>query len=362
MEPNAQLLLALLLVEHEDGNLDEDELLLFVHGIMPDFPSNLIQSIGNRLVFEGIDQETCIRRFRFTKPQVLELVHRLGLPDVMRSPSRHSWTGLEGLLVVLRRLSYPGRLGELCEEFGRSKSALSIVFNFTLLWIYNRWDGLLTDPFTHPFLTPAHLATYCQAVRNKSKVDLDVWGFIDGTVRSICRPSAHQRMFYNGHKRVHALKYQSVVTPDGLISHLYGPVEGRRHDAGVLLESNLLPMLQQYARKPNGDPCSLYGDPAYPMSIFILKGYQGAALTVEQQEFNSAMSSVRQAVEWGFGDVLSHFAFVDFKKQQKIMLQPVAAYYKVSCLFTNCRAICRGGNKTSKFFNMKPPTLAEYLA
>ena len=130
----------------------------------------------------------------------------------------------------------------------------------------------------------------------------------------------------------------------------------------MLLESNLLPMLQQYARKPNGDPCSLYGDLAYPLAMFVLKGYEGAALTVEQQEFNSAMSSVRQAVEWGFGNVLSHLTFVDFKKQQKIMLHPVAAYYKVSCHFTNCRAICRGGNKTSKFFNMKPPTLAEYLA
>ena len=156
MEPNTQLLLALLLVEHEDGNLDEEELLLFVHGIMPDLPGNLIQSIGNHLVFERIDRQTCIRRFRFTKPQVLELVHRLGLPDVMRSPSQHSWTGLEGLLVVLRRLSYPGRLGELCEEFGRSKSALSIVFNFTLLWIYNRWDGLLTNPFTRPFFLRQH--------------------------------------------------------------------------------------------------------------------------------------------------------------------------------------------------------------
>ena len=35
---------------------------------------------------------------------------------------------------------------------------------------------------------------------------------------------AHQRLMYNGHKRVHALKFQSVALPNGLIANLYGPV------------------------------------------------------------------------------------------------------------------------------------------
>ena len=46
--------------------------------------------------------------------------------------------------------------------------------------------------------------------------------------------------FCNGHKRVHAMKFQSVVVPNGLIAHLYGSVEGRHHDAFLLLESGLL--------------------------------------------------------------------------------------------------------------------------
>ena len=341
--------------------LDEEELLLLIHCITEDTCANLPQHVGNRLNFEKIDEETCSRRYRFTKAQVMELLERLSLPARFRAPSRHCWTGLEGLLVVLRRLSYPNTLGDMCEEFGRSKPSLSIVFNITLQWIFRNWDGLLTDPFTHQFLTPARFAKYCQAVRRKTSVPLDVWGFIDGTVRSVCKPSIHQRMFYNGHKRVHALKYQSCVTPDGLICHLFGPVEGRRHDSGVLLESGLLPRLQQFARKPNGQPCALYGDPAYPLSLFLMKGYQGAALTAEQQEFNTAMNSARMVVEWSFGDVVAQWAFNDFKKQQKIMLQPVAAYYKVSALLTNCRTICREGNKTSRYFNLSPPTLAEYL-
>jgi hypothetical protein len=33
-----------------------------------------------------------------------------------------------------------------------------------------------------------------------------------------------QRIVYNGHKRVHALKYQSLALPNGLIANLFGPV------------------------------------------------------------------------------------------------------------------------------------------
>ena len=56
---------------------------------------------------------------------------------------------------------------------------------------------------------------------------LIAWGFMDGTVRLIARPGEHQRVLYNGHKRMHALKFQSVVAPNGMmIANLYGPVGG----------------------------------------------------------------------------------------------------------------------------------------
>ena len=42
-------------------------------------------------------------------------------------------------------------------------------------------------------------------------------GFVDGTVRPISRPRKPQRSVYNGHKRIHALKFQSVVLPNGMI-------------------------------------------------------------------------------------------------------------------------------------------------
>lgn len=48
--------------------------------------------------------------------------------------------------------------------------------------------------------------------------------FIDGTLHPISRPVVNQRVVYNRHKWVYALKFQSVSLPNGLIGHLYGHV------------------------------------------------------------------------------------------------------------------------------------------
>ena len=69
--------------------------------------------------------------------------------------------------------------------------------------------------------------------------------FVDGTVRFINRPGIHKRVLYNGHKRYHALKFQLVAAPGGLIANLHGPVEGKRHDGGMLMNSGFLNQLQK---------------------------------------------------------------------------------------------------------------------
>ena len=66
-------------------------------------------------------------------------------------------------------------------------------------------------------------------------------GFIDGTVIGIARPQASemQRVVYSGHKRKNALKFQALITPDGLIYHASGPLEGRRHDWTMYVPSGI---------------------------------------------------------------------------------------------------------------------------
>ena len=58
----------------------------------------------------------------------------------------------------------------------------------------------------------------------------DIWGFVDRTVIEICRPIDNQRLCYSGHKKKHCLKFQAIMTPNGLISSLCGPIVGRHGD------------------------------------------------------------------------------------------------------------------------------------
>ena len=67
------------------------------------------------------------------------------------------------------------------------------------------------------------------------------------------------------YKKVCAIKFQSVATPNGMIANPFGPVESRRHDSGMLGDSGLLNELRQYARGPEGNTLCIYGDPAYPL-------------------------------------------------------------------------------------------------
>ena len=60
--------------------------------------------------------------------------------------------------------------------------------------------------------------------------------FKDETVRPVRKADENQRILYNRHKRVHGIKFQSVVAPNGLIASLFGPVEGRGVDSGLLKE------------------------------------------------------------------------------------------------------------------------------
>ena len=54
-----------------------------------------------------------------------------------------------------------------------------------------------------------------------------------------------QRATYNGHKMNKCLKFQALSLSDGLIFHIHGPVEGRRHDMTLFRTSNMAEHLQR---------------------------------------------------------------------------------------------------------------------
>ena len=73
--------------------------------------------------------------------------------------------------------------------------------------MYDRFGYLLTI-FDHVWLNKEMFAA---AIKEKGAPLSSCIGFVDGTVRPIARPIAHQRMVFNGHKRVHCLKFQVLI-------------------------------------------------------------------------------------------------------------------------------------------------------
>jgi hypothetical protein len=166
--------------------------------------------------------------------------------------------------------------------------------------------------------------------------------------------------YYNGHKRVHAIKFQSLMLPDGIIGSLFGPVDGRRHDSFLLAQSGIVPQMEARFYDGLGQPLYIYGDPAYPLRRHLMVPFKGQNLTPARRLCNKKMSQVRQCVEWGFAKIILNFAFLDFKKNLKLNLQSVDKYYMVGALLTNCHTTLYG-SQTSDYFGLEPPSLEEYL-
>ena len=178
---------------------------------------------------------------------------------------------------------------------------------------------------------------------------------------NICRPGELQRLLFNGHKKVHAVKFQSVVTPNGLIANLFGLIEGRKHDVAMLRESHLFDELRQFSHSVNGKQLCIYGDPAYPLREHLQGSFRrGINLTPEEATYNRAMNHARVAVEWAFADIKNYFAFLDFKTKLKTGLSAIGKMHLACALLHNART-CLYGNLTSRHFDIHPPQPRDYF-
>lgn len=349
-----------LLIAYDDNLISDEEFLLLYEinsSKNPDF------NYWNYPKFDVdiIPEEECQAEFRFLKNDIPRLREVLQIPEEIVCFEHNDLIadGTEALCIVLNRLAYPCRYSDMIPQFGRPVPQLSIIFNKTIDIIHSEW-GRLLDTMNQPWLQPPHLANFARSIHQKGAPLDNVWGFIDGTVKACCKPGQYQREVYNGHKRIHSLKYQSVTTPSGMIANLFGPIGGRRHDSALLALSGLLQQLQQFSVNPQGGILCLYGDPAYPLRQNLQAPFHGANLTIQEQAFNRAMSEVRVSVEWIFGDILNYFKFNDFKKNLKIGLSPIGKIYRVSAILSNAHT-CFYKNNTSNFFDIDPPLLEEYF-
>jgi hypothetical protein len=304
----------------------------------------------------------CIHFFRFTKSQIAELLVHFRI-DTINFRFRNAPSPELALCIVLQRLSHPNRYKDNLHRFGRSREYQSAVFTDTIYHLVQRYHLVLE--WDESRLTPPFLTSLARSVEEHSGGRVrGVFGWVDGTQRPICRPGEHQEVFYSGYKKAHTLKFQAIVTPDGMISHLAGPFEGKLGDWSAWQQSGVVEQIRQVNDGlPAGEGLLVYGDPAYTASYGVMGPFLrrlNRPLTEGEREFNKFMGEMRRSVECGFGKVVNNFSYISYRNGLKIGLTAVGACYMVAVLLTNAHT-CFNGSQVSDDFGLAPPALSVYL-
>ncbi|KAF1958107.1 hypothetical protein CC80DRAFT_591893 [Byssothecium circinans] len=129
---------------------------------------------------------------RFTKAEVKRLASVFELPTKFAIDGRGTHATVESpehaLAVFLWRAAHPVPLGFLITYFGKSRPWLSRVYNGVLDYIWDTWSSRIS--FDHQLMCEGKLETYAHAIGHSfdSNEDELIFGFINGTQVTICRP------------------------------------------------------------------------------------------------------------------------------------------------------------------------------
>ena len=211
-----------ILISHSEGVLNDDELVL-LYDLNRSYNLDLPYDSYADFNFDVLEDDECLAEFRFQKRDLPLLADVLEIPETVECYQRSICSGLEALCILLKRHSYPCRYSDMVARFAKPVPVLCMINNYMIDFIYQshshrilEWNDSILDPYL--------LERYSRAIAAKGSPLDNCFGFIDGTVRPISKPGENQRIVYNGHKRVHGIKFQSVALPNGLIGNMYGPV------------------------------------------------------------------------------------------------------------------------------------------
>ena len=327
---------------------------------------------------EKLDE--CEALFRFQGPDLRRLYNLLQFPLMCRLSNGSTMHGEEVFLLGLFRYAFPHRLEfDSTRIFGRENTQLCRAFKFFNSHIHDNFKTLLTD--NEAFWVP-YMASCAEAIKNKlaehnllfpDGTHFGIFAFIDNTLRKTCRPGGGprtdrqridnlvQRAFYNGWKKIHALKWQTVDMPNDMTFHMWPAESGRRGDLFTLGESGINSRIRDC--QPAGVQYAIYGDSIYPVMSHLRRRHQSiGGNTARQIEENEAMKKVRVSIEWNYGQTCNLFRYVDWRHNAKVLSggSNISQCYLIATLLKNFH-VCLYGCQTSDYFNCAPPTLETYF-
>jgi len=314
-----------------------------------------------------------------SKEQLRELFVGFQFPERMVSKSRHSFTGEEAFLFGLYRLGNAGKYNrrDIRDHFGFTHdSVCSECFGLFLDHMTERWGYLLTNnvAFWNPYFEIC-----AEAIRLKvwekgcyfAPGSFAIFGFIDNTMNATCRPKGGprgdgtnaprndpriQEAWYNGWKKLHGMKWQTVDLPNGMTYHAWGAISVRHNDMYSLRHSGINDLTAQQ-QLHNALQYFIYGDSAYMTldTSHIRARHNYAINTVRETLENKSMSSCREQIEWDYGEMGRFFPFITMDNVLKLSSMPVKKIYLTAMILRNALNCFRPGI-TSQYFNLPPPS------
>ena len=172
---------------------NDEEVALFDEIISSDYRvHHYIENTGEKFNYDKLDDDYCWIHFRFYKHDIKKLQELLHVPQTIVLPSRVTVNGTEALCIMLKRLAYPNRYGDLMAIFPRSNCSLSQIFNFMIKHVLQKKGHVLTD-VNQPWLSIECIRKLSETLVSKGCPYKNCFGFLDGTVRGICMPTYNQR-------------------------------------------------------------------------------------------------------------------------------------------------------------------------
>jgi hypothetical protein len=311
----------------------------------------------------SFSERQCWSRFRTRKVDLPRLFSALGFDTLgdVKLGNGCAYTAEELFLFGMNRLVYPGRLDDLCDIYGREYSAWSRGFNYFITFMLDKWKYLVTVNLRY---WAPHFHSFSEAIRFKiiekggiHYQTIRVCCFVDCTVIATSRPGGGpaepgplaprynnflQQSSYNGWKKFHGYKYQTLEAPNGMCMDLYGPMTFRHSDTELYADSNINDRLRQIG------PYCVYGDGIY---------------SVQSNTMSAAdpiMTKARISNEWDYGVTANLFAFCKYKRSLKMTQKNHSDYYIVSTILRNLH-LCMYDGLTASYYELAAPTLEEYL-
>ena len=167
----------------------------------------------------------------------------------------------EAFLVVLYKCTYPRRLEDITEVFGRVYSHWSRIIKFTLDWVFDHWSYLILSNFDYWVpMFPLFNAKVNEKILSLGfpPDDMPLLGRDQHGVHNVAMiidcciiqinnvgtgPATFQRAYFTGWKKLSGVKIQVVGFINGM-GAVYGPVSCRRSDNYLRKASRIIEDLE----------------------------------------------------------------------------------------------------------------------